>query len=188
MNDINAQWYWENILEREWLADIDSEEWFWAIEITRWRFNRIVNKEEFIKDIERKFWVTFEIDEEYVEINMKNLNWIIIWSIKTRYYSHWKVQIENHLEKFLDEDERSKWLWQAMYDVWKVMWFPIPKTEVSREPSNISFLLKNWYYISWKYDENWNEIDMSESEKIELMEDIKTLTWDLPFTYILKLS
>lgn len=87
--DIKDPKHWNSLLAAEWLWDIDETEWFRQVSV-RADISKITDKEKFISDLERRYWVLFEVDNELLEVRMLK-DWIQIWSIKTRYYSHWNV-------------------------------------------------------------------------------------------------
>lgn len=75
-----------------------------------------------------------------------------------------------------------------MYDVWRVMWFPVPKIELSRQPSDIMFLMRNWYYLIWYYNDSWKFIEFSENEKIRKEKELLEANEEQNITYVLKKS
>ena len=81
-----------------------------------------------------------------------------IWGLYQTNYRNWGFYTEEHLFKEVDEDFRRNGYMQEMFNLFK-KYDLLPKQEVSAKPSNILFLLKNWYKLHSYIIKNWMEIE-----------------------------
>lgn len=188
MNEValEERLYWEKKLAEFWEEDIDIKEWFWISE----DIASSLSISDLIENLDKSFWLKIVINHDESEVVLLNSFWNTVWYIRPWIYTYWKVSHLDHLEKRINDFYRWNWIWQILFSVYKLSKFKTPKTEVSHKPSTILFLLKNWYFIDWVFDDNWVLHDISKSDLFQLENDLKNLImeWDLdlPFIYFLK--
>lgn len=191
--DVNTkalQDYFDSLLEWEWLWDIDREEGFKdIINDTVGRSLKLLDVSDLVSELEEIHQVKFEIDKEFNEIILKNPIGQTIWYFRSRYYSHWKVEIFKHVERHIEPEYRWKGLAKAIDKVWRMNNFANFQTEVSHKPSNLLFLQSIWYQIVWYYDDNAEVQELTSWEIFQLEKQLKSLAlnWDrdLDFSYYL---
>lgn len=170
--DVNSFEYWEKILEKEGLWDIDVKEWFSEKVKKVLVLKTIKDLDNYILEIEERNNVFFEIDEENFSVilydrDTKNE----IWFVKPWIYSYNWLNKKSHLDFVVSDNYRWKWFWKNLLEIYDFYWkvsknknFSLPIKEYHHKLSSINLFIKYfWYKISAKFID-WEKIEVDDYE------------------------
>lgn len=181
--DENSFEYWEKILEKEGLWDIDNEIWIKnnkknlekTLKTTPKKIDFVINPDEYIKNFEKENpWFKVKVDFENFEIEILDKNWLMVWYIWPWIVPLEWFETEEHLYFEVDEKYRWKNFWKFLYSIYKYFSkkdknFVLPSYEFVNSPSALKFYLQNEIFsIVEIYDENeknFRELDEQEVKK-----------------------
>lgn len=147
----------------EWINLISTNiKWiFLSIQWDEW--NRVITFFTSINEDNSNF--DNSIKEKIYSSNITVPDWYnIIWILWKWYYKHLNYYNENHYYKKVQEDYRWLWIWTLMLNIKESLdW--ILEEEYSRKISWINFLLRNWFKLKWKINENWDEKIISKKDE-----------------------
>lgn len=170
---INNQINWddpeavEKMLAAEGLWDIKSE--FsndWVNEITG-------SSVEQISKIEDMLGLNIQIIEDTESIICFK-EWAEVWRLEVSEFNNGLITWKRHLYKSVSIHERWKWIGTAMFNVFLLSWFNLPKTEYTEKKSWLGFLLSTWKYkIVGKVEDDGYITDIDEIEIYEKLSNHK---------------
>ncbi len=171
---IDESRHWENILQREWMPDIDVSEWFT-------RANEV---------IETPSEINIVVDSEEQSVTMHLFDWTLVWYMRPWCYTYGTVSSDQHIEKIIFPYFRGKGYGKVLLREYKKNNFYLPDFEYHHKPSALLFDQLNGYKVTHRIDDNGNKVEMSSSELAELNNTLLTLPRnddsDLPYTYLME--
>lgn len=143
--DVNSFEYWEKILEKEGLWDIDKKLWF-SDEISNILSNRIDEKFVKIKSFDGKFEIYYKSKLAWVVLYEETKDWIYVdflwtpnWNEKTLWHN--TIFDNKYYEYFNEKNNNTSpvlWMWPYLFEKFffhiaekwlKIHWQPIEGSE-----------------------------------------------------------
>ncbi len=199
LEDRNSPEYWEQMLAKDWLWDIDEAEDFFSEKVIHVVWNQKIENfsslDLIIDEIEKTHNISIRINHKKSSIELFNKEWLEIWKMEKTSYTSKDFHTTEHMMIEIEPRFRGKWFGKIMYEIYETIAkldnrFFLAYIEHTQKASTINLYMKFWFTPTKKIIKNI-EYDLDENDLSEIdfsLENIKKWNIETQLKYTIKLE